>query len=216
MKNKLQFALIPFFLLTTAAAHAEEASSEKAASVATPYAQTHDFRLDVSTGAFESPSSDGGLTLGASALRRTGLLEYGLDTTFGNQVFGYSFGEVDAAGGLGWQTRSGLRLEALAEFGGTYYNGVGKELLSSNPGVNGIAPSVRAKAGVSYVFSPAARDHFVVGLWFYGDDDLTRESKTITFEQQNLLGGSEGASERETIGTSRLGAMISLGGVLPF
>jgi hypothetical protein len=110
-----------------------------------------------------------------------------------------------------------LRLEALAEFGGTYYDGVGKALLSSNPGVNGITPSVRAKAGVSYVFSPAARDHFVVGLWFYGDDDLTRETKTIAFTQHDVLGsGSQGATESETIGTSRLGAMISLGGVLPF
>lgn len=217
MKTKLHFALIAILLLPASIAHAESLP-EKASAASTPYALDHDFRFDVSTGVFKNTSSsDGGFTLGATVLRRSGFLEYGLDTTFGNQLFSYSFGQANAVGGLGLQTRFGLRLDALGEFGGTYYNGVGKELLSSNPGVNGIAPSMRAKVGASYVFSPMARDHFVVGLWLYGDDDLTRETRTVAYSQHELFGpGTTSETEKETIGTSRLGAMLSLGGVLPF
>ncbi|MEO8799009.1 MAG: hypothetical protein ABI551_14060 [Polyangiaceae bacterium] len=216
MKTKLHFALIALLLLPASIAHADS-PPETTSTASTPYSLNHDFRFDVSTGIMKTSSSDGGFTLGATVLRRSGFFEYGLDTTLGNQLFSYSYGQVNAAGGLGLQTRFGLRLDALGEFGGTYYNGVGKELLSSNPGVNGIAPSVRAKVGASYVFSPMARDHFVVGLWLYGDDDLTRETKSIAYAQNDgFRPGTTRVTESETIGTSRLGAMVSLGGVLPF
>ncbi|MEO7111965.1 MAG: hypothetical protein ABI183_16090 [Polyangiaceae bacterium] len=214
MKIKLYVALIPLLLLPTGVAHAQ--SNSETAGSSTTYSLDHDFRFDVSTGVFKMASGDGGPTLGATVLRRTGLFEYGLDATFGNELFGYSFGQANAAAGLGWQMRSGLRLDALGEFGGTYYIGVGKALLSDNPGVNGLAPSLRAKAGVSYVFAPASRDHLVVGLWIYGDDDLTRETKSVSYTQHEVFGsGTQSATESETLGTSRLGAVLSLGGVLP-
>ncbi|HEX7666618.1 MAG TPA: hypothetical protein VF407_18955, partial [Polyangiaceae bacterium] len=104
------------------------------------------------------------------------------------------------------------RLDAIGELGATYYHGAGQDLFDDNPGRNGFTPTVRAKAGISYAFAPRAPSHFVLGLWGTGEDDLTRDTKAVTFQQHDLFGGgSEQTTERDTIGTARVGAVVSLG-----
>lgn len=217
MKIKLQIALIPMLLLPASFAHAENEPDHVSESNAPSFspASDHDFRFDVASGVFATPG-DGGVTLGGDVLRRNGLFEYGLDGSYGSTLFSYSYGQVSGAAGLAWQTRSGLRLEALGEFGATYYTGVGKAFLSDNPGISGITPTLGAKGGVSYLFAPNAKGHFSVGLWFYGDDDLTRETKSVSFDSSGFTADSPHTSTSDTLGTTRIGAMISLGGVLPF
>ena len=104
----------------------------------------------------------------------------------------------------------------LANSGGTSYVHVGKEFLSDNKGVNGGTGTAGAKLGLSYVFFPHAKGHLVIGMWAYADDDLSRQATAEHYTQSNWFGGGSTAeTKRDTLGTARTGALLSLGGVLP-
>ena len=199
-------------LLPCARAHADDRASS--AQSVTPYSAKQDLSVNLSTGIFEADPKDGGFLLNGTLLHRIGYLEYGLDGTYGDAVLSYEYEQLAGAGGLAWQTPIGLRLEALGEFGGTYYRHVGTELFSSNPGAYGLVPTARARGGVSYVFVPRGPAHVSLGLWGYGEDDLERKDTSVTYTETAGFGNvtPRTTTANERLGAARLGAMVSLGG----
>ena len=199
-------------VVPAAIAHADDRAASGATT--TPYSAKQDLSLDVSTGMFESDPKDGGFLLNGTLLHRIGYLEYGLDGTYGDAVLSYEYEQLSAAGGVAWQTPVGLRLEALGEFGGTYYRHVGTAIFSANPGAYGLMPTARARAGVSYVFVPRGPAHVSLGLWGYGEDDLGRRDTSVTFTETAGFGNvsPQSTTTTERLGAARTGAMVSLGG----
>lgn len=172
-------------------------------------------RIDVMGG----PASEGVSTIGLMGLARFGLLDVGVDTTWGGQGRPSSYGNVSAATGLGWQMSFGMRLDLLGELGATSYSGVGGKAHEywgdNDPGVSGWTGTARAKAGLSYVFFPHQKGHLVLGVWGYAEDDLSRQTLSDHYTNTPQLSGGSLESTSHTLGTSRVGGLLSFGGVLP-
>lgn len=180
----------------------------------TPYSAKQDISIDLSTGFFAADPREAGVLLNGTVLHRIGYFEYGVDGTYGDAILSYEYEQLAGAGGVAWQTPIGLRLDALGELGGTYYRHVGTELFNSNPGAYGLLPTARARIGVSYMFVPRGPAHVSLGLWGYGEDDLTRKDMTYSYTETAGFGTPAPRSTTTTgrLGATRSGAMISLGG----
>jgi len=148
----------------------------------------------------------GGLGFSISGLHRISYFEVG------GELYGAAlFSAVGGIGGLaGLHLGSELSLRALATGGVHGYDGVGRGILSDDPGVGGTLPYVGGRLVLGY--APAS------GTMFYGlsgmlDEDLGRERRTSTYETEPWFSDGERytTSSDHSVGQTTWGAMFVMG-----
>jgi hypothetical protein len=141
---------------------------------------------------------------------RFGPFELGLDgqaTALISSMLG-----VGADAGLHFGNDLSLRL--LASAGVHSYAGVGRHLLSDDPGASGTVPYLGGRLVLGYSFPTRAgtRHRPFIGLIASLDDDLARDGKSVNYTQENwIFGGSSDATSTHTIGQATIGGFVVAG-----
>ena len=152
----------------------------------------------------------GGALLGASFQYRAGLFVGGALAEVGGTVFDYTYKGVGLLGGLGLRPTLNTRFEVLGMLGGHFYRGVGRGLLSDDPGAGGSTGYAGGRVAASYIFGRRL-GHFELGVYGEFDDDLARQHKVYDYAGTGGLFG-EGGTGDHTVGTARLSFGLELGG----
>lgn len=186
------------------------ASTASAADVAPSPASPADSHVDL-TGHVGATAGGGygGLLIGASALSRSGLLGVGA-TVEASGAFASRFGAA-GMGGLSYRHDNGLGVDLLGVLGVHRYQGVGRGILSDDPGVNGTTMFAGARSRLSYQLGSGAR-RFQFGGTAVLDSDLTRTTKVSNYTETGWLSGSTSQqSDKHTIGFTTVGLMLDAG-----
>jgi hypothetical protein len=159
----------------------------------------------------EHGADEGGLLIGGSLLYRHHVVAVGALAEGGTQIFGYSYGGIAALGGFALRPSNQLRFELLGSLGMHQYSGVGRGLLSEDPGADGSSGYVGARAGASWLFGARAT-RFQLGMHGALDEDLSRETVRYQYTDTSWFGGESSLRDAEqTIGMRRTSVIASLG-----
>ena len=197
-------ALIAGIALVTAS------STASAADVSTSPAPPAESHVDL-TGHIGATAGGGygGALLGVSALARSGLLGGGA-TFEASGAFASRFGAA-AIGGLSYRHDNGLGFDLLGAFGVHHYEGVGRGILSDDPGVRGTTPFVGGRSRLSYQVGSGAR-RFQFGGSATLDSDLIRRQHVSNYTSTGWLSGNTTQeSDKHTVGFTTVGLMLDAG-----
>ncbi|HMJ16029.1 MAG TPA: hypothetical protein VK524_31650 [Polyangiaceae bacterium] len=214
--NALGFSLLGALAVTwvsgTVHAQADSLSETREGSQggeAPPY----DIHFAGHLGGYSTPSDEGGVVLGTTAKIRSGILVGGALFETGGGLLSDSFMGAAALAGVSARLPQRLRFELLGAVGYHHYEDVGKDwLFGSNPGASGGMPYAGGRVGASYLFGKRT-GHFELGLYANYDHDLERERVRYSYYEGAWLFGGEGeVTSEQTIGMSRFGMGVELGG----
>jgi len=188
--------------------------SAGAADVVGPTAAPNRDAFEWSAGAGAVGGGDcGGIVATGTVLARTDVFAYG-GTLEAGGALATRLGLAGTAG-LSFRDASGFGLDLLGVVGVHRYNGVGRGILTDDPGVGATLPFAGGRLRAVYAFGPGPR-HFQLGLGVGVDRDLSRTTRNYTYQETPWLnlGGSSGPvtrNESRTIGFTTVGATIDFG-----
>jgi hypothetical protein len=172
----------------------------------------YDWRISAVIGGFRRDGG-GGLVLGVNGKIRSEWVVVGAVFDFGGALLSDNFVGAAALAGIGPRINEHVRLELLGAGGYRHYSAVGKDFLfGDDPGVSAGTPFVGGRAGASYLFGQH-RKHFEMGLYASYDRDTSRQRVRYSYVEEGWFGGSdETVTAETTVGWSRLGLGVELGG----
>lgn len=198
-------------LLSTLAVLSLVSITASAADVATSEdddAKSNGTEWFVHTGGLGGPDF-AGVVHGATLIGRYDSIAFG-GMVEGAASFGTRVG-LAATGGWSYRTTSGWGFDLLGAAGVHRYDGIGRGILSDDPGVSGTLPFVGARARGVYVFGKGAR-HFQLGLGATYDHDLGHVTRTYEYQETSWWDGSKSTETKtRTVGFDSVGATIDLG-----
>lgn len=155
--------------------------------------------------------STGGLMAGGQALLRMGLLAIGAEGDYG-EWFGRTRASGCGTAGMSWRTFSGVRLDVLGAVGYHSYRGIGRRMLSDDPGVSWSSGFVGTRGGLSYIFG-MGKTHFELGLLLSYDLDLVRSLARYEYQEEDgWFGNGGGQAEAEhAVGQASVGLSFGAG-----
>jgi hypothetical protein len=161
-------------------------------------------------GGLGTPEHDsaGGLAMSLRLLHRIGFMELGGEL-YGAAAFG---GRIGSLGGLlGVHLGSEFSVRAFAAAGVHGYSAVGMGLLTDDPGVNGSSPFVGGRLMLGYSFP--GRSRLFIGAICLLDEDLERQTKSVTYTQRDWFFGGDPsqASDEHLVGQTTWGAQLVAG-----
>lgn len=193
-------ALAGLLLTTTQAAAADTA----------PLSPSSSSSVDV-TGHIGGTGGDGyaGALLGASVLARSGVLGGGA-TIEASGAFATRFG-AGALGGFSYRNDNGFGVDLLGVLGVHHYEGVGRGILSSDPGVSGTTPFAGGRSRLSYQLGSGAR-RFQFGGTATLESDLLRDTKRSTYTSTGWFSGDTSTrTDTHDVGFATVGLMLDAG-----
>jgi hypothetical protein len=120
---------------------------------------------------------------------------------------------IGAVGGL--HIGETFSVRALGSVGMHSYSHVGRGLLSDDPGISGSVPYAGGRLVLGYSFAgrKGSPHRAFIGLVGALDQDLERETRTVTYQSENwLFGGSSEVTSTHTIGQTTIAGFL-VGGV---
>lgn len=154
-----------------------------------------------------SGESVGGPGLTMLATHRLEWLELGAEC-HGAALFSGMLG-IGAVGGV--HIGETFSVRALGSVGMHSYSHVGRGLLSDDPGISGSVPYAGGRLVLGYSFAgrKSSPHRAFIGLVGALDQDLERETRTVTYQSDNwLFGGSSEVTSTHTIGQTTLAGFL--------
>lgn len=184
-------------------------ADEKTQPTTTPPIRELSFRGAIG-GYDDIEANTGGFNFGGTALYRHDLLLAGGLVEHGSALFGYSYTAIAPAFGISLPVPSWARVEIFTTAGAHLYKGFGGGFLDPDPGASATVPfgGARLYAGVPLGGKTFA---FTAGLSGWVEADVLRPSVTYTFTD-SFFGTPEQVTNTRTVGTSRAGIALLLGG----
>lgn len=197
----LSFALLPLLTLTTLRANAAETPD-------TPSTTDSELQWSGQLGAVGGEGY-GGALIGTTLLARSGVFAFG-GTMEASGAFASRFG-LSGLAGIAGRTEGGTGGELLGTLGMHHYNGVGRGILSDDPGASATLPF----AGVRVRASQRLGRRFLLGLAATLEQDLYRERRVYSYTSTPWLdfGNSGPTTETKTrmLGFTTVGVMFDVG-----
>lgn len=152
----------------------------------------------------------GGLGLTLLATHRWRFLELGVDA----HVSAFISHQAGLGGVGGFHFGDQLSLRLLGGAGFHSYGGIGRGLLSDDPGVSGAVPYAGGRVVLGYSFRsrPGLRHRGFIGLMGGLDQDLAREKRTVTYLEEGwLFGGTTEQTSVHTVGQLTMSGFLVAG-----
>lgn len=173
----------------------------------------HALDFMVTAGVFEDTGGGPGVVAAGNVLYRRGWLALGGTVERGGQVLdGYEYVGAAPAAGINLPTPRWLTLSALGTMGVHHYWDVGRQFLGDDPGTSGNAAFIggRLFAGGNIGFRGK---HATIGVVGFADTDLARTTRHYEYTDRHWGAAPPTArTAAHEIGSSRLGAMLTVGG----
>jgi hypothetical protein len=152
----------------------------------------------------------GGAMTGATILARKDLFAAGA-TFDASGLFATRLGAA-ATAGLSYRDESGFGADLLGAFGVHAYSGVGRGILSDDPGASASVPYASGRLRGVYVFGKRAT-HFQLGLGATLERDLRTVTRSYSYTETPWLfdGPSQTQKSTQSIGFTTMGVMIDAG-----
>ena len=201
---------LTFFGANVLASEPLEEPAAPDADVKAEVPKLHDDILLTAGAGFFADDRKGGGAVSLTALRQKGWLGYGATFEYGGALFDYTSLTAAPMIGIFSPGPRGLRIGIAAAGGIHTYDGVGRGFISSSdPGAKGTVAFVGTRLMMGTELGGQARFH--IGLQLSADDDLARTRKAYAFTETAFRAAPQDATATNTVGTFRVGAMLTLG-----